>query len=248
MGKYRTVERAPGLAWRIGVPILKPLLLLLGQRAWRHAERIPHHGGVIVAINHISHIDPLMSGLLVWDYGRVPRFIAKSSLFGHSRVLDWWLTQGGQVPVDRSAGAAGFQAAVDVVNAGDLLIVYIEGSITKDPTGWPMRPKTGAARIALQTGAPVIPVGQWGAHELLPAYSKKLSLRRPKIHFSVGNPVDLGDLRGKAEDPAAVREATDRVMAAVVEQVEILRGAQAPAERYDPAAHGQASTGRPREA
>lgn len=246
MGKFRRPTRPPGAVWHVSRVTLKPTLLIFSRRAWRNGDRIPYKGGVVVAMNHISHIDPLLSGLLMWDYGRVPRYIAKSSLFGHSKIVDWWLTRGGQVPVDRSAGAEGFQAAIDVVASGDLLVVYLEGSITKDPSGWPMRPKTGAARIALSTGAPVVPIGQWGAQELLPPYSKRLSLRRPQIHMNVGEPVDLADLAGR-EDPDAVREATDRIMAAVVAQVEELRGENAPAQRYDPLAHGQPATGRPRD-
>lgn len=158
----------------------------------------------------------------------------QSSLFGRSRLLDWWLIGGGQVPVDRSSGAAGFQAATDVVNAGDLLVVYVEGAITKDPTGWPMRPKTGAARIALMTGAPVMPVGQWGAQELLPPYSRRLSLKRPHIHFSVGHEVNLVDLVSRAGDPDAVREATDRIMSAIVERVETLPRPEGPSRSLRP--------------
>ncbi|HKY57906.1 MAG TPA: lysophospholipid acyltransferase family protein [Aeromicrobium sp.] len=245
MGKLRPPSRRLGLVWQFNRAVIKPLLFLLSKRDWRDADRIPQQGGAILVLNHISHIDPLLAGLLAWDCGRIPRFLAKSSLFGRSRLLDWWLIGGGQVPVDRSSGAAGFQAAIDVVNAGDLLVVYVEGSITKDPTGWPMRPKTGAARIALITGAPVIPVGQWGAQELLPPYSRRLSLKRPHIHFSVGHEVNLIDLVGRAGDPDAVREATDRIMSAIVERVEDLRGQKAPADRYDPLMHGQSATGRP---
>ena len=155
MGKFRRPTRPPGAVWHVSRVTLKPTLLIFSRRAWRNGDRIPYQGGVVVAMNHISHIDPLLSGLLMWDYGRVPRYIAKSSLFGHSKIVDWWLTRGGQVPVDRSAGAEGFQAAIDVVASGDLLVVYLEGSITKGPISLNvLGPRTeGAAR---QIGAEML--------------------------------------------------------------------------------------------
>ena len=74
-------------------------------------------------------------------------------------------------------------------------MVYPEGTITRDPDLWPMTGKSGAARIALATGCPVIPVGQWGAHQLLAPYSKKPDLfPRKKIIVLAGDPVDLSDL------------------------------------------------------
>lgn len=236
MARYRRSPRKPGPVWQFNRLVIKPFVLLFTRQDLRHTDRIPATGGAILAINHVSHIDPLLIGWLAWEYGRVTSFLAKSSLFGKSRLLDWWLVRGGHVPVDRSAGEAGFRAAIKAVEAGALVAIYVEGSITKDPTGWPMRAKTGAARIALETGAPVYPVGQWGAQDLLPAYSKKLNIRgRTTVSFSVGDPVPLTDLMG-SQDADAVREATDRILAAIVELVEDLRDEAAPAERFDPAA------------
>jgi len=97
-----------------------------------------------------------------------------------------------------------------------------------------MTGKSGAARIALETGCPVLPVGQWGAQRLLPPYSKKPHLLpRTRITMSVGEPVDLEDLRARELTPDVVHEAADRILAAITAQLEEVRGEQAPAERYD---------------
>lgn len=244
MARYRPSARSAGPVWQFNRLVMKPLVLAMTRQEVRHPERVPATGGAVLAVNHISQIDPLLMGWLAWECGRTTSFLAKHTLFGKSRFLDWWLVSGGHLPVDRSAGAEGLQTACDGVRAGALAVVYLEGSITKDPAGWPMRPKTGVARIALQTGVPVIPIGQWGAQDLLPAYSTELSLSRPTICFNVGDPVDLDDLRDRPGDVDAVREATDRIMASVLELVEELRGEKAPTERYDPEAHGPPQSGK----
>jgi 1-acyl-sn-glycerol-3-phosphate acyltransferase len=229
----------------MAVAIIKPALLATTKQDWTGGEKIPATGGAIIALNHVSHVDPLTAAHLVWEYGRESRYLAKASLFKNAQ-LGKFLRAAGQIPVDRAAGADAFKDAVAAVNAGEIVVVYVEGSITKDPAGWPMVPKSGAARIALETGAPVIPVGQWGAQALLPAYAKKPNLRgRKKITMRVGDPVPLDDLRGQAPTAATVRQATDRIMAAIVGLVEEIRGEEAPAERFDPRKHGMKATGNP---
>jgi len=135
--------------------------------------------------------------------------------------------------------------AVQAVRAGKCLVVYPEGTITRDPDLWPMVGKSGAARIALATGAPVVPVGQWGAQEVLAPYAKKPDLfPRKLITMKVGDPVDLTDLHGDHES-AAVNQATGRIMAAVTKLVEDVRGGSAPAERFNPRTAGVAEFGNP---
>lgn len=246
MGKYRKLQHNRGWAWWLAVSVVKPVLLATTKQKWIDAEKIPAEGGCILALNHVSHIDPLTAAHVVWDYGRESRYLAKSSLF-KNKAFGYFLRSAGQIPVDRGAGAGAFSAAVDAVNRGELVVVYVEGSITKDPAGWPMAGKSGAARIALETGAPVIPVGQWGAQELLPAYAHKPNLKggRKLVTMKVGDPVPLEDLRAQEHTTAVVREATDRIMAAIVGLVEDVRGEKAPAERFDPKKHGLNETGNP---
>lgn len=246
MGKYRKLQHKRGWAWWIAVPVVKPILKATTVQEWIDADKIPLEGGCVLALNHVSHVDPLTAAHITWDYGRQSRYLAKAGLF-KNKYFARFLRAAGQIPVDRAAGAGALDEAIAAVKAGELVVVYVEGSITKDPDGWPMVPKTGAARIALATGAPVIPVGQWGAQELLPAYAKKPNLKgRKTIKMKVGDPVDLKDLEIQAISPQVIHEATDRIMAAIVGLVEDVRGGTAPAERYNPRAHGQSGTGNPR--
>jgi 1-acyl-sn-glycerol-3-phosphate acyltransferase len=107
--------------------------------------------------------------------------------------------------------------------------------------------KTGAARVALETGAPVIPVAQWGPQELLPPYTKRPHFFPLKtMHVWAGPPVDLDDVRDRPVDAALLHEVTERIMAAVTALLEEIRGEQAPAERFDPKQQGLPVTGDPR--
>jgi 1-acyl-sn-glycerol-3-phosphate acyltransferase len=218
------------------VTILKPLLETLMRHEWVDPQKIPATGGCVIVFNHVSHLDPLTSAHLINDTGRTPRYLAKSGLF-KNRWLGAFLRSAGQIPVQRMTVDAGgaFEAAVQAIREGKAVIVYPEGSITRDPDSWPMRGKSGAARIALETGCPVIPVGQWGVQDVLPAYTKKpLLFPRKTVRLKVGDPVDLADLVAAEHTPAVVRQATGRIMAALTRLVEDLRGEKAPVERFDP--------------
>ena len=133
-------------------------------------------------------------------------------------ALGGFLTSAGQIPVERlSRNAIGaYDAAVKAISEGECIVIYPEGTLTRDPDLWPMKGKTGAARIALATGCPVIPVGQWGAQEVLPPYTKRPHLvPRKNIVMKAGDPVDLDDLLGLPASAETTARATDRIMAAV---------------------------------
>ncbi len=229
------------------MPIVRPALFLTTTHEWIDGENIPATGGFILVLNHVSHVDPLTAAHIVYDHGRLPRYLAKSGLF-KNKVLGFFLRAAGQIPVERMSKNAGgaFDAAVAAVNAGECVVVYPEGTLTRDPDGWPMTGKSGAARIALETGCPVIPVGQWGAQAILAPYSKKPSLvPRKRITMKVGTPIDLADLVAKPRTAAVIQEATDRIMAAITHLVEDVRGATAPAERFDMKKQGIRQMGNP---
>ena len=243
----RKLQQKRGWAFHLAVPIVKPVLLATTTREWLGGENIPETGGFILALNHISHVDPLTAAHVVYDHGRLPRYLAKSGLF-KNKALAHFLTAAGQIPVERlSRNAAGaYDAAVAAVRDGECVVVYPEGTITRDPDGWPMTGKSGAARIALETGCPVIPVGQWGAQQLLAPYSKKPDLfPRKKVTMKVGTPVDLSDLAAQPRSVAVVAQATDRIMAAITGLVEEIRGEKAPAERFDMKKAGVRQIGNP---
>lgn len=246
--KVRKVSRPKGWAWNTAVAIVKPTLLATTRHDWIDGEKIPASGGCVIAVNHISHIDPLTLAWLLYEHGRLARYLGKEALW-RVPVVKHIVEGAGQIPVSRqsSDAAKAFEAACAAVEAGECVCVYVEGSITKDPDGWPMRGKTGAARIALTTGCPVIPVGQWGAQEILPAYTARPHLiPRRTAHYKVGDPVDLSDLAGEPLTNELLHRATDRIMAAITGLVEDLRGEKAPAERFDPRAAGVSQTGNPK--
>lgn len=245
---FRDIDTRRGWAFTTGVMILKPVLVPLTKREWSGGENIPRTGGCVIALNHISHVDPLLSAHFVYDHHRLPHYLAKSGLF-RNKALGGFLQAAGQIPVERltSNAVGAFDAAVQAVREGKCVVVYPEGTLTRDPDLWPMRGKSGAARIALATGCPVVPVGQWGAHELLEPYGKKPDLLpRKTIRMRAGAPVPLADLVALEHTPEVVATATGRIMEAITSIVEELRGEQAPAERFDPRRAGVRQIGNPR--
>lgn len=246
-GRVRKRAKHWGWGLHLGNLLLRPLLLATTSRTWIDAEKIPADGGCLLVVNHLSHVDPLTTAHLVLDSGRLPRYLAKAVLFENG-FLRRVLTSAGQIPVKRlTTDAVGaFDAAVEAVGRGECVVVYPEGTLTRDPELWPMRGKSGAARIALATGVPVIPVGHWGAQDLLPPYARRPRLR-PRAHvvYQVGDPVDLGDLRALPRSPAVVQQATDRIMEAIVSIVAVLREEPPPPVRFDPRKAGVREVGNP---
>ena len=232
-------------AYRLAVAIVRPLMLLLTKRDWRGWEHFPASGGFVVAPNHVSHVDPLAFAHYLYDSGHPPFFLGKEAVF-RVPVVGAILRGAQQIPVYRNTGRAAdaFRAAVGAVESGKCVGVYPEGTLTRDPGLWPMVGKTGAARIALTTRCPVIPVAQWGPQEILAPYSKRPHLLpRKTMHVLAGPPVDLSDLHDHPLDAAVLREATARIMAAITALLVELRGEPAPAERFDSRKHGLPETG-----
>ncbi|ODA90201.1 acyl-phosphate glycerol 3-phosphate acyltransferase [Leifsonia xyli subsp. xyli] len=210
-------------------------------------HKLPRHGAFIVSPNHYSEIDPVMVGLVLWKLGRLPRFLAKESLF-RVPVLGCFLRKSGQIPVARGGSGRGFaplDAAQRIVEDGRVVVIYPEGSLTRDPGMWPMRGKTGAARMALEHGIPVVPIAHWGAQQVMARYAKKISVfPRKTIAVKVGDPVDLSAFTGRSLDAATLNEVTDVIMAAITALLADLRGEKAPETRWDPSQHNQKETGR----
>ncbi len=247
----RKFEQPREWPFTLGAVILKPLFFATTKPRWIDGTKLPASGGCIVVMNHLSHVDPLTAAHFTYDHGRYPRYLAKSGLF-KNRLLGWFLRTARQIPVMRATREAvgAYDAAVAAVDAGECVVVYPEGTLTRDPDLWPMTGKSGAARIALATGCPVVPVGQWGAQLILPPYAKKPDLfPRKRITMKVGDPVDLDDLRAAAapgEHPVdIVRQATDRIMGALTVLVADIRGEVPPTERFDMRSRGVVETGDP---
>lgn len=247
MSYPRQLQERRGLAFGICVVIVEPLARLLTRRRWIDGTKIPATGGCVVVANHVSHIDPFTFAHFIYGHGRVVRFLAKAEVLDLP-VVGRLVRATGQIPVYRltTDASRAFTAAVEAVEAGKCVVVYPEGTITREPGLWPMTGRSGAARIALASGVPVIPVAQWGPQDILAPYAKRPRLfPRRTMTVKAGDPVPLDDLRELEATPAVLRQATDRIMDAITRELEDIRGEQAPKERFDPRARGVREIGNP---
>lgn len=224
-----------GFWYRLAVLILKPPLLLFTRRDWRHLDRVPAQGGMILAANHISHADPMvLADFVVFGARRLPRYMAKSTLFKGNGLVPLVMRGAKQIPVHRRTADASLalKDAVAALRTGECVAIYPEGTVSRDPQKWPMQARTGVARLALLSGAPVIPVAQWGAQDILDSYRGKglHLLPRHTMHLSAGVPVDLSPWHGKELTSQVLHEATAAVMAGITRELEGLRDESAPAQ------------------
>jgi len=169
----------------------------------------------------------------MWDNDRPPKFLAKSAIF-KVPVIGQLVYLAGQIPVYRESRHAkiAVRGAIAAVEKGEAVVLSPEGTLTRDPDLWPMDGKTGAARIALSTKAPVIPVAHWGAQFVLAPYSKKLKLfPRKTMIVAAGKPVELSDLYDQEITGELLKEATSRIMDAITNELAIIRNQTPPAQR-----------------
>jgi 1-acyl-sn-glycerol-3-phosphate acyltransferase len=229
------VARERGGFWiGFAAVIFYPIGWLSGRPRFEGLEHIPRTGGAIVAANHISHIDPIYSALAVHLAGRVPRFLAKDSLW-RVPVLGFLLRATDQIPVFRGTAdaKASLRDGTAALEQDKALIVYPEGTISRDPDHWPMIPRTGVARLALSCGAPVVPMVHWGTHAVLDGYRKRYRpLPRTTVRVRCGEPVDLSAYRGRPIDALLLREVTDLIMGRVRDLLAEVRAEPAPAAFY----------------
>ena len=233
----------PSAFWPLAA-IIVPAVGLFARIEIRGAENLPREGAYVLAPNHNSEFDPLTVAVAVWRLGRAPRFMAKESLF-KVPVLGSALRATGMVPVPRASASANqsMKAAQQIAKDGRGVIVYAEGTLTRDPELWPMRGKTGAVRLALAGDLPLIPMAQWGVQQILPRYGKLRFPRRSHVIVEFGPAMDLSEYAGSTS-PAVLTRATDELMGRISRMLSGIRGLPAPAERWDPSKHGQNETGR----
>ncbi|GIM95194.1 1-acyl-sn-glycerol-3-phosphate acyltransferase [Paractinoplanes toevensis] len=198
-------------------------------------ENIPATGGIIVVPNHVSHFDPLVVGHFIYGAGRWPRFLGKASIW-RVPVLGPFLRKVQQIPVERGSVEAvkSLDVLIDALHQGGVVVIYPEGTTTKDPQLWPMRGKTGAARLALVTGAPVVPVANWGAERIFDPRTSRLSLRpRTPVTVTAGKPIDLSHWAGATPTRTVLDEMTDHIMLQIKALLGELRGEEPPAALYE---------------
>lgn len=215
---------------RFAVVLVVPVMWLLTRWTWTGQERLPGSGGVIIAANHISHFDPLTLAHFVYKSGRWPRFLGKASLW-RLPVLGFLLRKTQQIPVERGSVEAvkSLDALIDALRQGGAVIIYPEGTTTREPQLWPMRGKTGAARLALATGAPVIPVAMWGPERVFDPRTQRLVLKpRTPVRVTAGPPVDLSRWRGAEATRVVLDEMTDAILLDIRDLLAGLRGGSPP--------------------
>jgi 1-acyl-sn-glycerol-3-phosphate acyltransferase len=241
-------RRRLGFWYRLAALLLRRPLLLTTKRDWSGTEHLPQQAGFVAVTNHVSHFDPLALAHFLYDNGCLPRFLGKEAIF-RVPVIGTILRGAGQIPVYRESADAtkAYEAAVGAVHRGECVVIYPEATITRDPGLWPMTGKTGAARVALVTGAPVIPIAQWGPQDVLAPYGKRFRLLpRKTMHLKAGPPVDLSEFADHPMEAETLRLVTEKIMTAITVLLEDLRGEHAPAVRFDPRAAGLPPTGDPR--
>lgn len=231
-----------GAAWRTVWLVLYGPSSVLVKTRYRHLERMPATGPAIIVVNHVSHVDPVLVSKMVIDAARTPRFLAKDSIFDVP-VVGAAMRGMGHIPVKRGSMAAmqSLAAAVDALAHGRLIVLHPEGTVTRDPDGWPMAGKTGAARLALLAPeVPVIPVAQWGVQESIDLYRRRVRLvPRPRHTLSIGVPIDLSGYRDKELTGAVLREITEALMYRLRGDVAELRGVPGPRGELYRWPHGQ---------
>ncbi|MDT7630972.1 MAG: hypothetical protein QOI50_2902 [Pseudonocardiales bacterium] len=226
---FRFPRRGRGFWFGLAIELLWPFLAAFTRLGWRGGEHLPE-GGFLLAVNHLSFTDPIVDTAFVLAHRRVPRYLAKSELW-QTPVVRRVLAGGGHIPVHRGgSGAAGaYRDAVEAVRRGECVVVYPEGTYTRHPEGWPMRGLNGVARVALESGRPVIPVAQWGNQQLLPLGSVwPRVLPRRSVRVLAGGPVDLSRFSGAPLTRKNLTAATAEIMTAITELLGELRGETPP--------------------
>jgi len=216
------------------IVIFYPLTWLVARRHFAGLENVPAEGPGLMVCNHISLFDPLYTAVFVHRRGRIPRFLAKASLW-KVPVLGRALVAAQQIPVYRDSveAADSLRAAEQALDEGKLVLIYPEGTLTHDPEHWPMRARTGIARLALARDIPVVPTAHWGTHRVYDHHGKRFRpVPRKQVVVRAGEPVDLSAYRGRPADTVLLREVTDVVMGRVRDLLAEVREEAAPAEFY----------------
>lgn len=244
-------NRRNSSVWRTGTKVFfPPLIKAMMKRDWHGYQHFPRQGGMLVAANHLSYADWAAMALYVHEAGRYPAFMIKASAFD-VKGIGALLRGCGQLPVRRGEADAAnvLKVAEQALADGECVVIYPEGTASRDPEQWPMIAKTGVARLALASGVPVVPVAQWGAQDILPYGTTKPHLRpRHTVHMLAGPPVDLTEFEGKPFTRDVLRGATNAIMSDVASLLGELRGGQPPAEPYHPAIARRAARQAAREA
>lgn len=236
-------KRENSFAFILVAIFLAPLLRLMFNIKTEGVEKLPKGGYVLVG-NHLSYLDPFAFAYSVYIHmKRVPHYLAKASLF-KIPVIGKLLPKVGQIPVYRGgkSNEEPLRAAKEFLKAGQVVVVFPEGTLTRDPNLWPMRGKSGAIRMASELGLPIVPAAHWGVDKVLGNYTGKF---RPNpfhtVRVKIGDPIKVE--LGANPSAAEINQATEKVMNVIAALVGELRGETPPAKLWDPAEHSQDEIG-----
>jgi 1-acyl-sn-glycerol-3-phosphate acyltransferase len=198
--------------WFLKLVAIGPALRLVFRPRTEGLENVPDEGAAVLASNHLSYADWLFMPLTL---SRRVSFVAKAEYFTSPGVKGWlqkrFFSGAGQIPIDRSgvdAAAGALMSAKKVLARGELFGIYPEGTRSHD--GRLYRGKVGVARLALETGVPVIPVAVVGTDEVAPPGKKFGRITRPVVRF--GPPLDFSRYEGMEGDRYILRSVTDQIM------------------------------------
>lgn len=234
LGTSRAPARRAGLVVGLAQLPLRPLMSLLARPVWIGAENLPAEGAAIGCGNHLGPIDAFLYGQLLQAHGIAPRFLAKEAMF-RVPVLGALLHGARQIPVHRgtSRGGDALDSARKALDRGEMLMIFPEGTYSRDPELWPMRGLLGAARLALDTGAPLVPIASWGGRRLWPVGSL---VPRPgpgrRVTMRVGTPYTVAQ-RDDETQQAAARRVTADLMARIAALLGEIRGQEPPSDLHD---------------
>ncbi|WIM95508.1 lysophospholipid acyltransferase family protein [Actinoplanes oblitus] len=219
-----------GFWQRFAVMLVVPVMTCWTKRTWLGMEKLPQSGGVILVPNHVSHFDPLVVAHYIYKAGRWPRFLGKASIW-RVPIIGPLLVRTKQVPVERGSVEAvkSLETLVQALREGGAVVIYPEGTTTRSPDLWPMRGKTGAARLALLTGAPVIPIANWGAQTVFDPRTNRLKATRAAVTVTTGDPVDLSRWAGAEPTRQVLDDMTEQIMLAIRDLLGTIRDGEPPA-------------------
>lgn len=193
--------------WRVGIPLAVAVVRLLFRTRVTGIHHVPLEGPGILAFNHVSVLDgPCLAVETAWRRRRETRFLVASEVFGHP-ISGWFVRRYDQIPIRRGErDVAALDTAIATIRRGALAAIAPEGTVNPDPTRL-QRVRSGVARIALATDAPVIPVGIWGTQQRWPKGRRSWARPwRPRLAIAYGEPIEpkgdsaqQGDLDGFVE-------------------------------------------------
>jgi 1-acyl-sn-glycerol-3-phosphate acyltransferase len=208
--------------WRFGVAVVGFVWWVLFRTRVEGAQRVPASGPAIVAANHVSGMDGVALALVTGKHARrMTRFLVAAEFFDKA-WFGWALRLYRQIPLRRGqADHPAIEEAVSTIRGGALAGIFPEGTVNPDPEAGVQRGRRGVARIALMTGAPVVPVGMWGTQLRWPKSGLHLHRPwRPVFAVAYGDPIPT---RGDPRSPEDVQAFAEEIITAIAKQADQAR-------------------------